>query len=179
MSGMSSMGDDIHDLVHAFADGELEPAEAEAFREHLGTCEQCQAELDDILQLQSLSGRLASMDAKQVPAPEMAAPSVETARPVEAARRAEDEAAASRAFRPAWSRRRRVGLSVVLGGALAAAFALAVLRTPGLDGGTPETLLRSDIQEMRSSKLSLMPEGLEQGITHQELSNLIAYLQGK
>jgi hypothetical protein len=140
MSGMDDMGDDIHDLVHAFADGELEPAEAEAFREHLGTCEQCQAELDDILQLQALSGRLASMEAKKAPAPETVAPSVEAARPVEAARRTEDEAASSRAFRPAWSRRKRVGLSVVLGGALAAAFALAVLRTPGLDGGTPETL---------------------------------------
>ena len=38
MSGMSGMDDEIHDLVHAFADGELEPAEAESFREHLGTC---------------------------------------------------------------------------------------------------------------------------------------------
>jgi len=139
MSGMSDMGDDIHELVHAFADGELEPAEAEAFREHLGTCEQCQAELDDILQLQALSGRLASTDAKQATAPAAAEPPVEISQPVETARRAEDEAS-SRAFRPAWSRRRRVGLSVVLGGALAAAFALAVLRTPGLDGGTPETL---------------------------------------
>lgn len=140
MSGMGDMGEDIHDLVHAFADGELEPAEAEAFREHLGTCEQCQAELDDILQLQALSGRLAQSEAKQAPAPEPVAPPVELPRPVEAARRPEDEAS-SRAFRPSWSRRRRVGLSVVLGGALAAAFALAVLRTPGLDGGnTPETL---------------------------------------
>ncbi|KFE71032.1 anti-sigma factor family protein [Hyalangium minutum] len=141
MSGMGDMGEDIHDLVHAFADGELEPSEAEAFREHLGTCEQCQAELDDILQLQALSGRLASMEAKQAPAPETVAPPVERARPVEAARKTEEAAASSRAFRPAWSRRRRVGLSVVLGGALAAAFALAVLRTPGLEGGnTPETL---------------------------------------
>lgn len=138
MSGMSGMGDDIHDLVHAFADGELEPAEAEAFREHLGTCEQCQAELDDILQLQALSGRLASMDAKPAPAP------VEAARPV--------EAPSSRAFRPAWSRRRRAGLSVLLGGALAAAFAVAVLRTPGngLDSGKPEALALAPTRSMEA-----------------------------
>ncbi|MFL5347852.1 MAG: zf-HC2 domain-containing protein [Hyalangium sp.] len=136
MSGLSDMGDDIHELVHAFADGELEPAEAEAFREHLGTCEQCQAELDDILQLQALSGRLASTEAKQAPAPVQAARTAEAARPTEPARPAEpprpSEAAPERTFRPAWSRRRRAGLTVVLGGALAAAFALAVLRNPGV-----------------------------------------------
>jgi hypothetical protein len=138
MSGMSGMGDDIHDLVHAFADGELEPAEAESFREHLGTCEQCQAELDDILQLQALSGRLASMDAKPAPAP------------AEPPRQA--EAAPSRAFRPAWSRRKRAGLGVILGGALAAAFAVAVLRTPGtgLDGGKPEALALAPTRSMEA-----------------------------
>lgn len=130
MSGMSGMGDEIHDLVHAFADGELEPAEAESFREHLGTCEQCQAELDDILQLQALSGRLASMDAKPAPAPVEAAP--------------------SRAFRPAWSRRRRAGLSVLVGGALAAAFAFAVLRTPGPGGDVPEALALAPTRSMEA-----------------------------
>lgn len=136
MSGQSNMGDEIHDLVHAFADGELEPAEADSFRQHLGTCEQCQAELDDILQLQALSDRLVSAEAKQAPAPAQAARTAESARPTEPARPAEpprpSEAAPERIFRPAWSRRRRAGLTVVLGGALAAAFALAVLRNPGI-----------------------------------------------
>jgi putative membrane-bound dehydrogenase-like protein len=44
-------------------------------------------------------------------------------------------------------------------------------------GGGQETVLRSDIQEMRASGLSLMPEGLEQSMTQQDLANLIAYLK--
>jgi putative heme-binding domain-containing protein len=44
-------------------------------------------------------------------------------------------------------------------------------------GGGQETVLRSDIQEMRASGLSLMPEGLEQNMTPQDLANLIAYLK--
>jgi putative membrane-bound dehydrogenase-like protein len=43
-------------------------------------------------------------------------------------------------------------------------------------GGTSEKLLRSDISEIRASGLSLMPEGLEQNISPQDLANLIAYL---
>ncbi|MBN1206760.1 MAG: zf-HC2 domain-containing protein [Myxococcaceae bacterium] len=136
---MSDMGDDIHELVHAFADGELEPAEAEAFREHLAACQRCQAELDDILQLQALSGRLAATQAKQAAAPAEAVRPVELAPPAETARSAEPPP--SRAFRPAWARR-RTALAVVLGGSLAAAFALVVLRGPGVDTGGvgPEAL---------------------------------------
>jgi putative membrane-bound dehydrogenase-like protein len=44
-------------------------------------------------------------------------------------------------------------------------------------GGGQETVLRSDIQEMRASGLSLMPEGLEQNMTPQDLANLIAYVK--
>ena len=43
-------------------------------------------------------------------------------------------------------------------------------------GGTHETILRSDIEEIRASGLSLMPEGLEQNMEPQDLANLIAYL---
>src|SRR5262245_44315636 len=157
MSGMSDMGDEIHDLVHAFADGELETAEAATFREHLGTCAQCQAELDDILQLQALSGRLASMEAKQASAAVERLPAAEAARPpAQAARTAEaprsSEEAASRAFRPAWSRRRRMGLTVLLGGALAAAFALVVLRSPGVGPGGvgPEALALAPTRSMEA-----------------------------
>lgn len=39
------------DSVHAFADGELSPAEAEQFSVHLASCANCQAELGDIMQL--------------------------------------------------------------------------------------------------------------------------------
>ena len=42
-------------------------------------------------------------------------------------------------------------------------------------GGTEERILRSDIVEIRASNLSLMPEGLEQGISEQQMADLIAY----
>jgi putative membrane-bound dehydrogenase-like protein len=43
-------------------------------------------------------------------------------------------------------------------------------------GSTYETILRSDISESRASDLSLMPEGLDQNMSPQDLANLIAYL---
>jgi len=43
--------------------------------------------------------------------------------------------------------------------------------------GVTETILRADIRELRSSGLSLMPEGLEAAINHQEMADLIAFLQ--
>lgn len=49
---------DEHAQLHAFADGELSPREADAFRGHLATCPDCQAELQDILQLQGASDLL-------------------------------------------------------------------------------------------------------------------------
>jgi hypothetical protein len=44
---------DLHDRVHAFADGELSPEEAASFRDHLADCASCQSELQDILQMQA------------------------------------------------------------------------------------------------------------------------------
>ncbi len=44
-------------------------------------------------------------------------------------------------------------------------------------GGLAETILRSDLQEVRAAQLSLMPEGLEQAITPQELADLIAWVR--
>lgn len=41
-------------LVHALADGELLPYEAEGVRAHLGHCADCQAELADVMQLESM-----------------------------------------------------------------------------------------------------------------------------
>lgn len=41
-------------LVHALADGELRPDEAEEVRAHLGHCADCQAELADVMQLESM-----------------------------------------------------------------------------------------------------------------------------
>jgi len=56
-----------HDDVHAFADGELPPAEAVEFRAHLSGCQRCKAELNDILQLTANSSPAAS--AIEAPAP--------------------------------------------------------------------------------------------------------------
>jgi putative heme-binding domain-containing protein len=41
-----------------------------------------------------------------------------------------------------------------------------------------ETLLRNEIEELRSSGLSLMPEGLEKEIDVAALADLLAYLEG-
>ena len=46
-------------------------------------------------------------------------------------------------------------------------------------GGVTEKILRSEITSMRASPLSLMPEGLEQGRTAQDLADLIAYVKSR
>jgi putative membrane-bound dehydrogenase-like protein len=48
----------------------------------------------------------------------------------------------------------------------------------GLPGGVRETLLRSDLAEIRASNLSLMPEGLEAALTPQDIADLIAFIKG-
>jgi putative heme-binding domain-containing protein len=44
-------------------------------------------------------------------------------------------------------------------------------------GGLQESILRSDIAEIRASGLSLMPEGLEQNFSSQDFADLIAFLK--
>ena len=39
------------------------------------------------------------------------------------------------------------------------------------------TLLRKDIEEIRASNVSLMPEGLEDALSRQELADVIGYLR--
>ena len=46
-----------------------------------------------------------------------------------------------------------------------------------LADGKTRTLLRSDIATLRSSNLSLMPEGLEQGLSKQDLADLIQFIR--
>jgi putative membrane-bound dehydrogenase-like protein len=45
-------------------------------------------------------------------------------------------------------------------------------------GGLRETILRTDIKEIRVGSLSLMPEGLEQAMTPQDVADLIAWVKG-
>src|SRR5690606_488940 len=43
--------------------------------------------------------------------------------------------------------------------------------------GTDESILRSDLKSLTNTGRSLMPEGLEQNMTREELAQLIAYLK--
>jgi putative heme-binding domain-containing protein len=45
--------------------------------------------------------------------------------------------------------------------------------------GKEESVLRSDIEQLVSSNLSLMPQALEKSLTRQELADLLAYLKGE
>jgi putative heme-binding domain-containing protein len=42
--------------------------------------------------------------------------------------------------------------------------------------GTSETVLRVHIEELRSTGMSFMPEGLETQVDHQGMADLLAYL---
>jgi putative membrane-bound dehydrogenase-like protein len=44
-------------------------------------------------------------------------------------------------------------------------------------GGVRETILRSDLKEIRAGTLSLMPEGLEQAMSPQDVADLIAWIK--
>ena len=44
-------------------------------------------------------------------------------------------------------------------------------------GGLRETILRSENPQIRATGSSLMPEGLEQGLSPQELADLIGYIK--
>ena len=45
--------------------------------------------------------------------------------------------------------------------------------------GKEETVLRSDIERLLSSKLSLMPQELEKVVSRQEFADLLSYLKGE
>lgn len=55
-----------------FADGELAPEAAEAFRDHLLDCDRCKAELGNLLQLKMMAARHAEREPAFVPAPSRA-----------------------------------------------------------------------------------------------------------
>ncbi|WP_169979963.1 PVC-type heme-binding CxxCH protein [Tautonia rosea] len=63
----------------------------------------------------------------------------------------------------------------VLGGLIASetASALTLLRAEGQS----ETILKQEIEEIRSDGVSLMPEGIEQDLTVQEMADLLDYLK--
>ena len=61
-----------------------------------------------------------------------------------------------------------------VGGLLAAESATAI--TLRGQQGKEETILRSDIETLRGTSKSLMPEGLEKDLTKQDVADLVAYL---
>jgi hypothetical protein len=44
------------------------------------------------------------------------------------------------------------------------------------DKGTTVSILRRDIEEMKNSGKSLMPEGFEKKLNHQQMADLLAFL---
>ena len=46
-------------------------------------------------------------------------------------------------------------------------------------GGTDETILRGDIRELTSSRLSFMPDGFANTLTPQDMADLIAYIRSR
>jgi len=64
-----------------------------------------------------------------------------------------------------------------IGGIIAAETANSItLRNAG---GTDEVVLRSDLQELTSSRLSLMPEGFENLLKPQDMADLIAHMRNR
>ena len=43
--------------------------------------------------------------------------------------------------------------------------------------GTTKAILRSDIKSLKSVNLSLMPEGLEAGLSQQDLADLVSFIR--
>jgi cellulose synthase operon protein C len=106
---MSDERASMHDKVDAFADGELPPEEAEAFRAHLVECAECQAELRDIMMLGAVTAPLAATAAAPVKVEPVKVEPADKALPP---------------IIPLASRRRRVFIAVTT--ALAAAAAIVV-----------------------------------------------------
>ena len=42
--------------------------------------------------------------------------------------------------------------------------------------GEEETILRKDVKSMSETSLSMMPEGLEQGLTEQDVADLLEFI---
>lgn len=64
----------------------------------------------------------------------------------------------------------------ILSGLLVAESAGSI--TLSMANGITRVIPRSEIRQLKNTNVSLMPEGLEGSISHQEMADLIAYLQG-
>ncbi|HEX9086156.1 MAG TPA: zf-HC2 domain-containing protein [Arthrobacter sp.] len=121
---------ELHQLLGAYLLGGLEPAEAAAFEQHLGSCADCRRELDELASLPALLDALPVPDAVALAAA-AAGGTREPAPPVPAwagapagvPRRMLDELSARR-------RKARLRWSAALAAAAAACLALGILAAP-------------------------------------------------
>jgi hypothetical protein len=119
------MSEPMCDDVGAFADGELSTEQAEAFRRHLATCAECQADLRDLMMVQATTDvHAAALRAEPATAPVAHRAPATTG-----------ERAPAQVISLAWYRRRSVQAAGAVT-ALAAAAAIALL----VRGEAPVTL---------------------------------------
>ena len=124
-------GTELHQLLGAYLLGGLEPGEAAAFEQHLGSCADCRQELDELASLPALLDALPVPDAVALAAAAPAAAGREPSRP-DHATAAAPAAAPRRMLEELSTRRRRAGRrwTGALAGAAAASLALGILAAP-------------------------------------------------
>ena len=123
-------GTELHQLLGAYLLGGLEPGEAAAFEQHLGSCADCRQELDELASLPALLDALPVPDAVALSA---AAPAAGREPSPSAAVPAPAPAAAPRRMLEELSRRRRNARrrwSAALAAVAAACLALGILAAP-------------------------------------------------
>ncbi|MDI3212177.1 zf-HC2 domain-containing protein [Arthrobacter sp. AL12] len=118
-------GTELHQLLGAYLLGGLEPGEAAAFEQHLGSCADCRQELDELASLPALLDALPVPDAVALAAaaPAGRGPSRPDHAPAAVPRRMLEELSTRR-------RRARRRWTAALAGAAAACLALGILAAP-------------------------------------------------
>ena len=125
-------GTELHQLLGAYLLGGLEPDEAAAFEQHLGSCADCRQELDELASLPALLDALpvpdavalaAAAPASAVPAAGGREPSTSDSAPAAVPRRMLDELSTRR-------RKARRRWTAALAAAAAACLALGILAAP-------------------------------------------------
>lgn len=128
-------GTELHQLLGAYLLGGLEPAEAAAFEQHLGSCADCRQELDELASLPALLDALPVPDAVALSAAAPAVTGREPSPSVAAVPAPAPAAAPRRMLEELSTRRRNVRRrwSAALAAVAAACLALGVLAAPLLN----------------------------------------------
>jgi predicted anti-sigma-YlaC factor YlaD len=128
-------GTELHQLLGAYLLGGLEPAEAAAFEQHLGSCADCRQELDELASLPALLDALPVPDAVALSAAAPAVTGREPSPSVAAVPAPAPAAAPRRMLEELSTRRRNVRRrwSAALAAVAAVCLALGVLAAPLLN----------------------------------------------